>query len=419
MSGQSEARPLHRGKNPSVQISSPPLRVVPPAITPVSQVSIAKGIIDHARKKGRRDFRREIQSYLSGTSAATYTSFRRALAACLQTLSATREEDVVLIPSFCSSDYHTVIDRIGLTSRRYDVDPTSLAADVDSLRNQSFEDVLAVVAVNVLGYSSPMTTLETMATDRDTYLVEALGYGLGANYNGKRLGTFGDCSVLNFQQGKPIPVGGGMVVSQTDSIAVTDENRPTVSPNIGVLSGYALFSHPQLYGLYDSVGNQVLSKLGMVSRPSTHPESKTDVNYEPPYRTMSNFQGAVGHSVFEKQTIHRNRRAETAAFYDRELASVSSLTQLTPINGLSDHQWVRYPLLCNTAENRDTLVDELVAAGIQATALYDWPPIDGDTHPGGATLQDRLIALPTHPYVSERDRIRTVTILKLHCPLSP
>jgi len=386
--------------------TSRPFRRLPPAITPISARDLAVGVADHRLGLGREAFRDEIGATLGASSTATYTSFRRALAACLRELAATTDETRtdVWIPAFCSPDYPDAIDGVGLRARRYDTDPDSLAARLDSLTALPTDDALAVVVVNVLGYSSRMDEIAAYCREHDIYLIEALGYGYGATYDGDHLGTFGDCAVLNFQQGKPIPVGGGMVTARNPELAFGDEDRPTVDPNVATMAGYAALGHPRPYYGY-SVASSLLDRLGVSpARPSTHPESKFEVAYEPPFATLSNFHGAVGRRVLENLDQHRTQRAETAAVYDDAFADQPHIRQLQPIAGLSNHQYVRYPLVVDDTDRRDELRDSLAAVGVETAALYDWPPLSADEFPGAARLQSGILTLPTHPYVDESDR---------------
>jgi dTDP-4-amino-4,6-dideoxygalactose transaminase len=381
-------------------------RRLPPAITPVSTRDLAVGIADHRLGLGREAFRTEIGATLGASSTATYTSFRRALAACLHELAATTDEEQtdVLIPAFCSADYPDAIDGVGLRPRRYDIDPDSLSARLESLTGLPTDDALAVVVVNVLGYGSRMDEIEAYCRANDIYLIEALGYAYGATYDGDRLGTFGDCAVLNFQQGKPIPVGGGMVAARNQELEFGDEGRPAVEPNVATMAGYAALGQPRPYYGY-SVATSLLDRLGVSpARPSTHPESKFDVAYEPPFATLSNFHGAVGRRVLENLDAHRRQRAATAGVYAEELADCPHIRHLTPVAGLENHQYVRYPLAVDDTELRAEISDALAAVGVETAALYDWPPLSADEFPGAAQLQDEIITLPTHPYVDAADR---------------
>jgi len=388
-------------------------RLVPPAVTPVRGSDVAAGVAGQVRGIGRDRFRQAVEELLDAASSATYTSFRRALAAALRELHATADGDRrrVLLPAFCSSDFAAAVAGVGLEPVRYDVDPATLARDRASLADALDGGALAVVAVNVLGYGSPMDDLAATCEAADAVLVEALGYALGTTYRGAPLGTFGDCAVLNFQQGKPVPVGGGMVVSRNPDLHFADAGRESVGPNVATLAGYAALSRPRPYYAYRRLQG-VLSAAGWDGRPTTHPESKHDVGYAPPFATMSNFQGAVGRRVFERLDDHRRRRREAADRYAAALSDCSGVDTLDAVPGLADHQHVRYPVLAASEALRDQLRGALADAGVQATTLYDWPPIDAERFPGAATLQRRILTLPTHPYVGERDLETVVATIR-------
>lgn len=386
-------------------------RLVPPAVTPLRASDLGAGVVGHLKGTGRDRFRDAVESLLDAEGSATYTSFRRTLGACLRELAKHKDRRTVLIPAFCSSDFADAIDGVGLSAVRYDVDPATLAYDAESVGEALHTDPLAVVAVNVLGYGSPMAELAATCSDRDVFLVEALGYALGTKYRGDRLGTFGDCAVLNFQQGKPVPIGGGMVVNRNQTLEFGDEGRPAVRPNAGVLAGYAAFSRPRAYYAYRRL-TAVLDRLGRSGRLTTHPGSKLDVSYGPSFATISDFQGAVGCRTLRRLDAHRQRRRRTAEFYAAELADCPGVEHLTPVEGLSDLQYVRYPVLVDTGVRRDRIQRALAAAGVQATTLYDWPVIDPEAFPGAARLQRRILTLPTHPYVDERDRRRVVETVR-------
>jgi perosamine synthetase len=320
----------------------------------------------------------------------------------------------VVVPSFCSSDFADAVEGVGLEPVEYDVDPGTLALDPGSLREALGEDTLAVVAVNVLGYSSDMAALAATCRAAGVPLLEAIGYAIGATYEGRRLGTFGDCAVLNFQQGKPIPVGGGMVVSHDPGLEFEDAGRPAVGPNVGLLAGYAALGRPRPYYLYRRLAAQ-LEDAGLAGRATTHPEPKFDVEYAPPFATLSNFQGAVADRLFRRLDDHRRERAATARFYADALADCPGVELVTPVDGLSDVQYVRYPVRIHPESRRDRVQAALDGAGVQATALYDYPPIDADAFPGAARLQRSILTLPTHPYVDDGDRRRIVATVRRVC----
>lgn len=383
-------------------------RRLAPAVTPLGAGDVAAGLSGQRAGTGRDAFRAAIASFLGATSTGTYTSFRRALCACLRALSAADDEGRtdVLVPAFCSSDFPEAIDGAGLNAVRYDVDPASLALDPDAAAARTDADTLALVSVNVLGYGSEMDRVASHCESRDVFLVEALGYAVGAAYEGDRLGTFGDCSVLNFQQGKPIPVGGGMVASRDPELEFADDGREPVAPNVAAMAGYAALGRPRPYYCYSRAKTLLDRYRGSTTRHSTHPESKFGVPYAPPFATMSDFQGTIGRRVFRRLDADRRHRERTADAYAAALADCPHVDRVRPVAGLTDHQHVRYPLLVDDPALRDEVAAALDEVGVDSSPLYDWPPIEPERFPGAARLQREILTLPTHPYVDADDRRR-------------
>jgi len=388
------------------------LRLVPPAVTPVSMRDVIQGVRSHRRGVGRDEFRTAVASLLDARAAATYTSYRGALSACFGRLAADDPgRDTVLIPAFASQDFAAAIERVGLSVARYDVDPETLSMDLASVETAISPDTLALVSVALLGYPSPMPEVSRFCATRPFALVEAVGYALGSTVDGSPLGSFGDYAVLNFQEGKPIPVGGGMVVSRDDD-ALTDAGRPAAAPNVGTLAGYAAFSRPLAYRAYAAVSG-VLERLESEREHlTTHATSPAGTDTSSPGPTMSNFQGAVGRRVLDRREGARRRRAETARYYRTHLDDVGQVDHVRPLAALEHHQYVRYPLLLASSQLRADVKHALRRAGVQTSAIYDWPPLESDRYPGAAAVQRRILTLPTHPYTRDRDRRRIVRTIR-------
>lgn len=363
---------------------------------------------------GLEDFRAAVASHVGAEAAATYPSFRVAICACLRALASNDPDSraEVLIPAYACPDFYAAIEGAGLDVARCDVDPATLAIDLDSAKSAIGEDTLAMIAVNHLGFGNPMDALVDICADEGIALVEDLGYSLGTRYRGRPLGAFGDGAVLNFKEGKAIPVGGGMVTSNRAWLDVSDDGRGALPPNLPVLFGYRLLAPPLAYGQFRRVAS-LLQACGVDgSEVSTHPESTRDTDYVPPYATMSAFQGGVGARVFDRLGDHRRHRAEVAAYYEERLAPIEGVSVVRPTPDVSNVQYVRYPILVEGESRRDEVRAALREAGIGTAALYRSLSIGDRAHPGSERVRREIVTLPTHPYVTAADRRRTVETIE-------
>lgn len=395
-----------------------PFYDLPGALTRVTARDVAAGLASHALGRGRTEFVDEVRAYLDADSAGTYASYHQALCAALRALDAATppERRTVLLPAFCSSDFVDAVEAVDLPVRRYDVDPGTLAADLASLRAATDADALAVVAVNVLGYGSDVAAMRAVADDAGCFLVEALGYALGASYDGRRLGTFGDVSVLNFRQGKPIPVGGGMAVSRHPDVAFSDIGRDPAPPNVAALAGYALVQGPRRYYAYSRLADELDRNAGGGYEVTTHADAtETSRQDDASAPTMSNFQCAVARRVFARNRRERRARERFARAYAVAFAGLDAVEVVEPLPGVSDHQWVRFALLVDSHERRNEIAYTLDAHGVETTRLYDWPKLDGAAYPGARALQRRILPLPTHHLVAADDRERIVELVAHVC----
>jgi dTDP-4-amino-4,6-dideoxygalactose transaminase len=97
----------------------------------------------------------------------------------------------------------------------YNLDPASLERVL-----AMYEDVVAVMPVHLYGYPADMERIQAIARKHRLYVIEDAAQALGAEYCGKRVGSFGDFSILSFGHTKIVDVGwGGAVLCDDDSLA--------------------------------------------------------------------------------------------------------------------------------------------------------------------------------------------------------
>ncbi len=127
----------------------------------------------------------------------------------------------------------------------YNMDPDSLLANITPLTR-------AVIVTHLWGQSAEIDTIAEICRDKDIFLIEDCAHGVGARWNGKHVGSFGDLGVFSFQEFKQLSTGdGGM--STTNRAELFDKLR-----NVWWFSGES----PQfVYGNYRM--NEVTAAVGL------------------------------------------------------------------------------------------------------------------------------------------------------------
>lgn len=93
--------------------------------------------------------------------------------------------------------------------RTYTISPISVAERI-SPRTK------AIVATHLYGHPADMPELKKIASAYGVYLIEDAAQALGAAYNGKKVGTWGDLACFSFGLGKVLNCGEGGIIATND-----------------------------------------------------------------------------------------------------------------------------------------------------------------------------------------------------------
>jgi len=105
---------------------------------------------------------------------------------------------------------------------------TPIFADVDSSFNISPESIeskitkktRAIIPVHFAGYPCRIKEIKRISKGHRLKIIEDCAHALGAHYNGKHVGTFGDTGCFSFYPTKNLTtIEGGMVVTDSEKIA--------------------------------------------------------------------------------------------------------------------------------------------------------------------------------------------------------
>ena len=397
------------------------MRFLPAAITPLRTRDLIAGLVAGRCSAALTRFESELASFFGRRGAWTFNSLMRTVwAAMLLVRARSRGNKIVLSRYSCPSFAHGIL-AAEFEILYVDADPRTLAFDMEALRRIDWSDVAGVLCASLFGHVYPMRELQELCTMHDAQLVEGVDYGIGGRYAGKRLGELGDIAILNFQEGKAIPIGGGAVVAD-DVPAMerifSERGRGRSGPNPITLTGLRFLQIPPLYWLFMRASRLMRSNLQKrFSMEDTIRKTSTEHDFEfdagSGLASVSGFQAKIGSRVLARLPRDAVIRRENAEFLHERLADVPGLSRIEAQSELSEAHWIRYPVLV-PAELRDALIEELWQHGFEASRMYldHGMNIDAERFPGAHRVMRELVTLPCHPRVRPKDRERLVALVR-------
>jgi len=120
--------------------------------------------------------------------------------------------DKFLIPAICWSTSLWPLIQCGLNPKFIDVNKDNFCLDDELLNKKILKEIKAIVTIHILGNSSNISKISSLAKKNNIYLIEDTCEALGSKYNSKYLGTFGDFGTYSFYYSHQITSGeGGMI----------------------------------------------------------------------------------------------------------------------------------------------------------------------------------------------------------------
>lgn len=223
------------------------------------------------------------------------------------------------------------------------VGATLVFADIDQdtwcLSPQSFEQCLtnrtkAVIPVDLYGNMPHMDGILSVAKRRNIFVIEDAAEAAGAEYKGKRAGSFGDTGVFSFHGSKMLTTGeGGMLVTDREDIYQR-----------------ALF----------------LRDHGR--KPGDNSFWNTEIAYK--YK-MSSMQAALGLAQLERIDELVERKRQIFAWYKRALGDIEGLTLNPEPPGASNSYWMTTVVLApSLSTKRDFLIGAMKERQIDSRPFF-------------------------------------------------
>lgn len=165
------------------------------------------------------EFEEKFAAYIGVKYAVAVNSGTSGLHLCMKSLDIGEGDEVITTPfSFIASANSILFERA--TPVFVDIDPLTLNIDVSRIEEKITKRTKAILPVHVFGHPCELRSLMDIASRHHLVVIEDACEAIGAEYEGKKTGTFGVCSVFSFYPNKQMTTAeGGVIVTDDPEIA--------------------------------------------------------------------------------------------------------------------------------------------------------------------------------------------------------
>ncbi len=129
--------------------------------------------------------------------------------------------DEVIVPAYTFFASVGSIMQVGATPVFAEVRPDTYCFDVKSVAAKITPRTKAIMPVHLYGHPADMDALLNLAKQHNLYVIEDNAQGIGAEYKGRKTGSFGDIGCLSFFPSKNLGGfgDGGMITTNNSELA--------------------------------------------------------------------------------------------------------------------------------------------------------------------------------------------------------
>jgi perosamine synthetase len=312
-------------------------------------------------------FEKTFSKYVDGRDCIAVNSGTSALVVALLALGI-GVDDEVIVPSFTFAATANSVSLVGAFPVFVDIEASTYNMDASKIESAITPKTRAIIVVHLYGLPADMDKILAVAKRHNLLLIEDAAQAHLAQYNDKRVGTFGDAAAFSFYPTKNMTAGeGGMVV-----VAQSSQARIC----------------------------RLLRNQGMEYR---YQNEITGYNFR-----MTDIHAAIGNVQLSKVEKWTEQRIRNASLLTDGLNSV----QTPCVPSSSTHVFHQYTIRVDS--NRDHFVKALEDVGIGTGVYYPIPVHQLPSFNRQVSLPEtekaanQVVSLPVHPELSLRDMRRII-----------
>jgi dTDP-4-amino-4,6-dideoxygalactose transaminase len=392
-------------------------RTLPPTAAPIPFRDLLSGVFSALSNNGAGSkFKDQIQEYFKVKHVFLVSSGKAAIYLTLNALQQTSKRQEVIIPAYSSFCLASAVARTKLPIRLCDIDPETLDFDLAKLKSMVTEKTLAVIPVHNYGLACNMKEIKNLALEKGAYVVEDAAQAAGALFGDRKVGTIGEIGILSLGRGKNIcTLGGGVILSDKESLArwiaeaINKYPKESVASDMGsFMTGLALsfLLNPERYVI-----------------PSKMPFLNLGANiFDPNFRIFRfpNLKAEIGWRTFLYLDKYNEICIRNARLINDSLNG-NGLLRIPRPHHDGRSVYLRFPIVFEKKEAREKGFQLLSQERLGASLSYPTPLnhvnnfkkyLNGENDfPGARFVAERILTLPTHPYVREDDIQKMISII--------
>ncbi len=195
-------------------------------------------------------FEKEMSSFINMRAGIATNSGTNALYLALKALGIKHGDEVVL-PTYVCASVLSAVNYTGATPVLADIEQGGYNINSKSVEEKISEKTKAIIVPHMFGTPANLDKLLKL----DVPLIEDCAQAIGAEYKGKKLGSFGELSIFSFYATKVLTTGhGGMILanspelldSLTDMIKYDERKEYRISYNYEMADFAAALGRSQL-----------------------------------------------------------------------------------------------------------------------------------------------------------------------------
>jgi len=368
----------------------------------------------------------KFKEYLDINHAVTFESGRGCLFAILKAMNIGEGDEVIVQGYTCVVVSNSVL-WTGAKPVYVDINEDDLNLNLEDLKSKITDKTKAIITQSSFGQPNDLPEIMEIANEHGIKLIEDCAHSLGSEFDGRKLGTFGDAAFFSFGRDKIISsVHGGIAVTNDAELATKLKD---FKAKLKFQSSFRIFQHlmhPIIFSLviplYNvlNIGKIILvsaQKLRLISKVIQPDEKKGKQPKDLPSK-FPNALAKLALNQLEHLTFFNAHRIKLSNLYSERLANLP--VKLPPKIEGKKNVYLRYNIMVDDAKALRKFAKE------QNILLGDWYDtviapkyIDASEFeykenmcPIAEKIAKEIVNLPTHHKVTEKDAERVCEVIQ-------